>query len=85
MLFNSLQFRVVVNFILYYTVHFSLQALANAPHASAAVAHATQKHLSAFERIAAEHAAIGAQQEAQRLALAAQAQHSDIDNGQYHP
>ncbi|KAH8421043.1 hypothetical protein KR222_005728, partial [Zaprionus bogoriensis] len=60
-------------------------ALANAPHASAAVAHATQKHLSAFDRIAAEHAAIGAQQEAQRIALAAQSEHGDIDNGQYHP
>jgi len=64
---------------------FRSQALANAPHASAAVAHATQKHLSAFERIAAEHAAIGRQQEAQRLALAAQSEHGDIEDGQYHP
>ncbi|XP_016989500.1 cuticle protein 16.8 [Drosophila rhopaloa] len=60
-------------------------ALAAAPHASAAVAHATQKHLSAFERIAAEHAAIGRQQEAQRLALAAQSEHGDVEDGQYHP
>ncbi|XP_043641512.1 cuticle protein 8 [Drosophila teissieri] len=60
-------------------------ALDNAPHASAAVAHATQKHLSAFERIAAEHAAIGRQQEAQRLALAAQSEHGEIEDGQYHP
>lgn len=59
--------------------------MAAAPHGSAAVIHATQKHLNAFERIAAEHAAIGAQQEAQRLALAAQSEHSEIDNGQYHP
>ncbi|XP_023165070.1 cuticle protein 7 [Drosophila hydei] len=59
--------------------------VAAAPHGSAAVIHATQKHLNAFERIAAEHAAIGAQQEAQRLALAAQSEHSEIDNGQYHP
>lgn len=34
---------------------------------------ATQKHLSLYERIAAEHAAIGAQQEAARLALEANA------------
>ncbi|XP_030387358.1 cuticle protein 8 [Scaptodrosophila lebanonensis] len=60
-------------------------SLAAAPHASAAVVHATNKHLSEFERIAAEHAAIGAAQEAQRLALAAQSEHSDVDNGQYHP
>ncbi|XP_017868893.1 PREDICTED: cuticle protein 7-like [Drosophila arizonae] len=60
-------------------------SVAAAPRGSAAVIHATQKHLSAFERIAAEHAAIGAQQEAQRLALAAQSQYSEIDNGQYHP
>ncbi|EDW36201.1 GL16807 [Drosophila persimilis] len=58
---------------------------AAAPHASAAVAHATQKHLSDFERIAAEHAAIGAQQEAQRLALAAQSEHGEVEDGQYHP
>ncbi|XP_034108976.1 uncharacterized protein LOC117571104 [Drosophila albomicans] len=60
-------------------------AIAHAPRGSAAVIHATQKHLSAFERIAAEHAAIGAQQEAQRLALAAQSEHSEYENGQYHP
>lgn len=41
--------------------------------------------MSLYERIAAEHAAIGAQQEAERLALAAQHGHEDEENGQYHP
>lgn len=43
------------------------------PRQSEAVSLATQKHLSLYERIAAEHAAIGAQQEATRLALEANA------------
>ncbi|TMW42240.1 hypothetical protein DOY81_012681 [Sarcophaga bullata] len=56
------------------------------PNQSEAVAKATHKHLTLFDRIAAEHAAIGAQQEAQRLALAAKSEHGEADDdGQYHP
>lgn len=46
---------------------------------------ATNKHLNAFQRIAAEHAAIGAQLEAERQQLAAQGYPEDGEDGQYHP
>lgn len=56
------------------------------PHQSEAVARAAHKHLSLYDHIAAEHAKIGAQQEAERLALATNlGPGHEEEDGQYHP
>lgn len=62
-----------------------LQAALTGPTQSEAVVRETHKQLSLFNRIAAEHAAIGAQQEADRVTLAAQGHNADEEDGQYHP
>lgn len=47
-------------------IFFSLQLSASLPRDSASVAHAKERHQTLYERIAADHARIGAEQQALR-------------------
>lgn len=59
-------------------------SIADAPNQSEAVIRATQKHLTLFDKIAAEHAAIGAAQLAERLAFEATSEANALDENKYH-
>lgn len=53
--------------------------LPNAPHDTEAVEHAKVKHFTLFEQIAADHARIGAEREAERRALGLHDPQQELD------